>query len=70
MTKTVLTFGILSGLIIAALVWTTATLADRDAIAFERLDIVGYASMLIALTMVFFGIKSYRDKVGKGTITF
>jgi hypothetical protein len=70
MTRVVLTFGLISGLIITALVWTTATLADRDAIRFESLDIVGYASMLIALTMIFFGIKSYRDNVGKGSITF
>lgn len=70
MTKVVLVFGLISGLIIAALVWTTAALAERDAINFERLEIVGYASMLIALTMVFFGIKSYRDNFGKGKITF
>lgn len=70
MTKVVLVFGLISGFIITALVWTTAALAERDAIKFERLEIVGYASMLIALTMVFFGIKSYRDNVGKGGITF
>ena len=70
MTRVVLTFGLISGLIITALVWVTAALAERDAIKFERLEIVGYASMLIALTMVFFGIRSYRDNVGKGAITF
>jgi hypothetical protein len=70
MTKIVLTFGLISGLIIAALVWTAAGLAESNAIDFQRLDIVGYASMLIALTMVFFGIKSYRDNVGNGTISF
>src|SRR5690349_3355802 len=70
MTRIVLTFGLIAGLIIAALVWTTAALTERGAIKFESLQITGYASMLIALTMVFFGIKSYRDNVGKGSITF
>ena len=32
--------------------------------------LVGYASMVIALSMVFFGIKSYRDNYQSGTIKF
>lgn len=70
MKKVVLTFGLLAGVVIAALVWITAALTERDAINFERLEFVGYASMLVALSMVFFGIKSYRDNVGNGRITF
>lgn len=70
MKKVVLTYGLLAGVIIAALVWISASLAEQDAINFERLELVGYASMLVALSMVFFGIKSYRDNFGKGRITF
>jgi len=70
MKKVVLTFGLISGGIIAVLVWVVAWLCERDLIAFERMEFVGYASMLIALSMVFFGIKSYRDNYQNGTITF
>ena len=70
MTRVVLTFGLLAGLIIAALVWIVAWLIERDMIDFNRSAFVGYGSMLIALTMVFFGIKSYRDRYGNGAITF
>ncbi len=70
MKKVVLTFGLIAGLIIASLVWVTAILVDRGAIGFERLEIVGYASMLIALSMVFFGIKSYRDNCADGKLKF
>ena len=70
MTRVVLIFGLLAGLIISALVWMTAALAERDLIRFERLEVVGYASMIIALSMVFFGIKSYRDNQGKGQLSF
>ena len=70
MKKVVITFGLLGGAVIAALVWSTATLVDRDMIGFERLEIVGYTSMLIALSMVFFGIKSFRDNYSGGSITF
>ena len=70
MKKVVLTFGLFAGLIIAGLVWVTAILVDRGAIGFNRLEIVGYASMIIALSMVFFGIKSYRDNSAGGTMKF
>jgi hypothetical protein len=32
--------------------------------------VLGYASMVLAFMLVFFGIRSYRDNVGGGTITF
>jgi len=34
----------------------TTILVDKGCIGFNRLEIVGYASMIIALSMVFFGI--------------
>ncbi|MEQ1923452.1 MAG: DUF4199 domain-containing protein [Pyrinomonadaceae bacterium] len=70
MKKVVLTFGLLGGLIISGLVWGTATLVDRGVIGFDRLEIVGYSSMIIALSMVFFGIKSYRDNYAEGRLRF
>ena len=39
-------------------------------IDFERSMLIGYASMLIAFSMVFVGIKNYRDKYNDGLITF
>lgn len=46
----------------------TTVFADR--IGFDRAIIVGYTSMLVAFLLVFFGIKSYRDNIGGGEITF
>ena len=68
MKKTVLTFGLISGVIIAVLMGTTTLFAER--IGFDRAIYVGYATMLVAFLLVFFGIKSYRDNVGDGEITF
>jgi hypothetical protein len=70
MKKVVLTFGLIAGFIIAGLVWATTALVERGQIGFERLEFVGYANMLIALSMVFFGIKSYRDNIGGGALKF
>src|ERR1044072_6260245 len=32
--------------------------------------VVGYANMVLSFMLVFFGIRSYREDVGGGTITF
>jgi amino acid transporter len=66
--KTVVTFGIISGVIIAILMGVNTLFADQ--IGFDRAIIVGYTTMLIAFLLVFFGIKSYRDNVGNGEISF
>ena len=68
MKKTVLTFGIIAGVVISVLMTITTVFADR--IGFDRAVIVGYTSMLIAFLLVFFGIKSYRDNIGGGEISF
>ncbi|HEX5887214.1 MAG TPA: DUF4199 domain-containing protein [Pyrinomonadaceae bacterium] len=68
MKKTVLTFGIISGVIVAILMGINTFFADR--IGFDRAIIVGYTTMLVAFLLVFFGIKSYRDNIGGGEITF
>ena len=70
MRNTILKFGLLSGLIVVCLSFVIGTLFERDMIGMGKAEIVGYAGMLIALSMVFFGIKSYRDNYSGGTITF
>lgn len=70
MKKVVLTFGLIGGVLSIIFTFTIATLCDRDMIDFSKAEIVGYASMVIALSMIFFGIKSYRDNYAGGTITF
>jgi hypothetical protein len=69
MTKIVIVFGLISGVIAGGLMWVLMTLVGKDAVNFDNAVFVGYATMLIALSLVFFGIKSYRDNNG-GRITF
>ena len=68
MKKTVLTFGLISGVIMSVLM--AAIVPFHDQIGFDRGFIVGYTTMLMAFLLVFFGIKSYRDNVGNGEISF
>ena len=70
MKKIILTYGLIAGVLSMIFTFLIATLCDRDMIDFSKAELVGYASMVIALSMIFFGIKSYRDNYGSGTITF
>ena len=68
MKKTVLIFGLISGAISAAMMFATLPFIDR--IGFDKGAIVGYTSIILSFLLVFFGIRSYRENIGGGTITF
>ena len=68
MKKTLLTFGTISGLIMALMMFITLPLIDH--IGFGKAEILGYTSMVLSFLMVFFGILSYREQYGMGAITF
>src|SRR4029434_4212035 len=68
MKKTVLTFGLIGGAILAAMMF--ATLPFMDKFSFDRGELIGYTTMSPAFLLVFFGIRSYRENVGGGQITF
>jgi hypothetical protein len=68
MRKTILTFGLISGVLISLMMVATVPWVDR--IGFDRGEYVGYTTMVLAFLLVFFGIRSYRDNAGGGQITF
>jgi hypothetical protein len=68
MKKTVLTFGLISGAISSLLMVATLPFAHR--IGFNKALIVGYTTIVLSFLLVFFGIRSYRDNVANGQITF
>jgi hypothetical protein len=68
MKKTVLTFGLISGAILSVMM--LATMPFHDAIGFDRMAVIGYTTMVLAFLLIYFGVRSYRDNVGGGTIRF
>ena len=68
MKKVVLTFGLISGAILALMMALTFVVLDR--IDFDRAEVIGYTSMIVAFLLIFFGVRSYRDNVAGGTIRF
>lgn len=68
MKKIVLTFGFISGVVSMLLMFLTMTFLDR--IGFDTAAIVGYTGIVVSLLLVPFGIRSYRENIGAGHITF
>jgi hypothetical protein len=69
MKKNILIYGLISGLIISALMAVNLSLCVKSG-NFDSSMWIGYASMLIAFSMIFVGIKNYRDKYNGGVISF
>jgi hypothetical protein len=68
MKKTILTFGLISGAVSSLMMICTVPFAHR--IGFEKGLVIGYTSMVLSFLLVYFGIRSYRDNVASGHITF
>jgi hypothetical protein len=68
MKKTVWTFGLIAGGIMSAMM--LLVMPFQDLIGFDRGVVVGYTSMVLAFLLVYFGIRSYRDTVGDGAVSF
>ena len=69
MLRIVVIYGVIGGIIVAVpMLYGTLTLTE-DTVP-ENAALYGYLSMLLAFTMVFVGLKHYRDKALGGVIRF
>jgi len=68
MTKTVLTFGLIAGVIISVLMDSSLLLASK--IGSGHSMALGYTIMVASFLLVYFGIRSYRDNNLAGQISF
>ncbi len=68
MKKTVLTFGLISGFIMIAMMTISLLLSDR--IGFGHNLVLGYTILVLGSLLIFFGIRSYRENIGGGQISF
>jgi Protein of unknown function (DUF4199) len=69
MKKAVLTFGLISGLIMSVLMGGSLLLADKIGSGHNSL-VLGYTIMVASFLLVYFGIRSYRDNTLAGQISF
>jgi len=68
MKKTVLTFGLISGFFMIAMMTLSLALSER--IGFGHSLVLGYTILILGFLLVFFGIRSYRENIGGGRISF
>jgi hypothetical protein len=68
MKKIVLTYGLIAGAIMGLIMLITFLLIGCDYSI--RGMIIGYTSMVLAFTLIFFGTRSYRDTIQHGVISF
>ena len=66
MRGTVVVFGLIAGAILAGGMLVGMPLSDHGV----RGMVIGYTTMVIAFLLVYFGIRSYRDNVGGGSVSF
>jgi hypothetical protein len=69
MKKTVLTFGLIAGVILSVLMDSNVLLADKIGTGRHSLAI-GYTILVASFLLVYFGIRSYRDNTLDGQISF
>lgn len=67
MRRTVLIFGLVFGAASVGLLFVTIPYVEVQAL--DKLELLGYAGIVLAALFVFFGVRSYREKSG-GRLTF
>jgi hypothetical protein len=69
MKKTILTFGLISGVLSSVMMCGTVPFL-RDLNHGNKGYYIGYTAIVLSFLLVFFGIRSYRDNLANGAITF
>ena len=71
MRKTILMYGVISGVVVVgSMIFSIAIGMEDKADSAANLQYIGYLIMLVALSVIFVGIKRYRDQELGGVITF
>ena len=69
MKKTVWTFGLISGALLSGMMAATIPFQNDKGLA-EHSLLVGYTTMVLSFLLIYFGVRSYRDNVGRGRVGF
>lgn len=70
MRKIVLIYGTIAGLLMDLMFVISFWLMDKGAITFDNSELVGYSTMVIVLSLIFMGVRSYRNNTLNGVISF
>ncbi len=66
--RTILTWGLIAGAVSISMMLATMPFVDR--IGFEHGMVIGYTALVLSALMIYPGVRSYRDNVAGGRMTF
>src|SRR6188768_3086038 len=72
MKKNIIIYGLIAGIVVSILMLFSINYISHveGKVDYNTSLLIGYASMLIAFSLVFVGIRNYRDKYNGGIISF
>ena len=72
MKKNIIIYGLIAGIVVSSLMLVNVNYISHGegSVDYNTSLLIGYASMLIAFSIVFVGIRNYRDKYNGGVISF
>lgn len=72
MKRNIIIYGLIAGIVVSILMLFTVNYISHceGNVDYDTSMLIGYASMLIAFSLVFVGIRNYRDKYNAGVISF
>jgi len=72
MKKNIIIYGLIAGIVVSILMLSSVNYLSHceGNVDYNTSMLIGYASMLIAFSLVFVGIRNYRDKYNEGVISF
>lgn len=72
MKKNIIIYGLIAGIVVSILMLFSINYISHvdGKVDYNTSLLIGYASMLIAFSLVFVGIRNYRDKYNGGVISF
>jgi hypothetical protein len=72
MNKNIIIYGLIAGIVVSIPMLFTAnsTINSAGSVDFDTGMVIGYASMLLAFSLVFVGIRNYRNNYNNGEISF
>jgi hypothetical protein len=72
MKRNIIVYGLIAGFIVSVLMLVSVNYISHceGNVDYDRSLLIGYASMFISFSLVFVGIRNYRDKYNAGIISF
>ena len=72
MKKNIIVYGVIAGIVVSVVMLFSINVMSHTEgkVDYNTSLLIGYASMLIAFSLVFVGVRNYRDKYNGGVISF